>query len=45
VYEALGSRIGYRDEKREITAAFSGGALALLAAGAVLSLLWFRRLI
>lgn len=45
VYEALGSRIGYRDEKREITAAFSGGALALLAGGAVLSLLWFRRLI
>jgi Ca-activated chloride channel family protein len=45
VYEALGSRIGYRDEKREITAAFCGGALALLAGGAVLSLLWFRRLI
>ncbi len=45
VYEALGSRIGYRDEKREITAAFSGGALALLAGGALLSLLWFRRLV
>ncbi|MBW3654377.1 MAG: VWA domain-containing protein [Actinobacteria bacterium] len=45
VYEELGSRIGYRDEKREITAAFSGGALALLAGGALLSLLWFRRLI
>jgi Ca-activated chloride channel family protein len=45
VYQALGSRIGYRDEKREITAAFSGGALALLAGGALLSLLWFRRLI
>ena len=42
---ALGSRIGYRDEKREITAAFSGGALALLAAGALLSLHWFRRLV
>ena len=45
VYKALGSRIGYRDEKREITAAFSGGALALLAGGALLSLLWFRRLV
>ncbi len=45
VYEALGSRIGYRDEKREITAAFSGGALALIAAGALLSLFWFRRLV
>ena len=45
VYEQLGSRIGTRDEKREITAAFSGGALALLAAGALLSLHWFRRLV
>jgi Ca-activated chloride channel homolog len=45
VYEALGSRIGYRDEQREITAAFSGAAFALLAGGALLSLLWFRRLV
>jgi Ca-activated chloride channel family protein len=45
VYDALGSRIGYRDEQREITAAFSGGALVLLAAGALLSLHWFRRLV
>ncbi|MDP2713123.1 MAG: VWA domain-containing protein [Solirubrobacteraceae bacterium] len=45
VYEELGSRIGYRDEPREITAAFAGGALALLAGGALLSLLWFRRLV
>jgi Ca-activated chloride channel family protein len=45
VYEQLGSRIGTRDEKREITAAFSGGALALLAGGAALSLYWFRRLV
>jgi Ca-activated chloride channel family protein len=45
VYEQLGSRIGYRDEERELTAAFSGGALALLAAGALLSLHWFRRLV
>jgi len=45
VYDALGSRIGYRDEKREITAAFSGAALALLAGGALLSLHWFGRLV
>jgi len=45
VYEELGSRIGTRDEKREVTAAFSGGALALLAAGAGLSVFWFRRLV
>jgi Ca-activated chloride channel family protein len=45
VYDTLGSRIGYHNEKREITAAFSGGALALLAGGALLSLYWFRRLV
>ena len=43
VYKALGSRVGYRDEKREITAAFTGGAFVLLAGGALLSLAWFRR--
>lgn len=45
VYDELGSRIGYRDEQREITAAFSGGALVLLAGGALLSMHWFRRLV
>jgi len=45
VYESLGSRIGYRNEQREITAAFTGGALALLAGGSLLSLHWFRRLV
>jgi Ca-activated chloride channel family protein len=45
VYENLGSRIGYRKEQRELTAAFSGGAIVFLAAGALLSLHWFRRLV
>jgi len=45
VYKRLGSRIGYRKEPRELTAAFSGGALALLGTGALLSLHWFRRLV
>ncbi|MDX6704828.1 MAG: Ca-activated chloride channel [Solirubrobacteraceae bacterium] len=45
VYKELGSRIGHRNEKREVTAAFTGSALALLAAGALLSLYWFRRLV
>ena len=44
VYDSLGSRIGYRNEEREITVAFTAGALALLAGGALLSLHWFRRL-
>lgn len=45
VYEKLGSRIGYRKQPRELTSVFSGGALALLAAGALLSMHWFRRLV
>jgi Ca-activated chloride channel family protein len=45
VYERLGSRVTPEREPREITAAFAGGALALLAVGALLSLRWFRRLV
>jgi Ca-activated chloride channel family protein len=45
VYERLGSRIGYRNEERELTAAFSGGAMVFFVAGALLSLHWFRRLV
>ena len=45
VYERLGSRLGRRQERREVSAAFVGGALALLAAGAALSLRWFGRLL
>ena len=44
VYEQLGSRVGTRDEEREVTSAFAGGALVLLAGGALMSLHWFRRL-
>jgi Ca-activated chloride channel family protein len=43
VYEDLGSRLGHRDERREVTDAFAGGSAALLLAGGALSLLWFRR--
>jgi Ca-activated chloride channel homolog len=45
VYERLGSQLGRKNEKREITAGFAGGALALLLLGAALSLRWFGRLI
>lgn len=44
VYERLGSRVGRRTEDREVTSAFAGGALVLLAGGALMSLHWFRRL-
>jgi Ca-activated chloride channel family protein len=44
VYDELGSKVALRDERREITSAFAGGALALALAGGALSLHWFRRL-
>jgi Ca-activated chloride channel family protein len=44
VYEKLGSEVGTKDEKRELTAAFAGGALVLLALGGASALRWFGRL-
>ena len=43
VYEDLGSRLGERDEVREITDAFAAGAVALLLLGGALSAFLFRR--
>jgi Ca-activated chloride channel family protein len=40
VYERLGSRIGSRSEKREITAAFAAGGLLFLLAGTGLAARW-----
>ena len=45
VYERLGSQVATEREPREVTAAFAGGALVLVAGGALLSLHWFRRLV
>jgi Ca-activated chloride channel family protein len=45
VYDRLGSRLGHRNESREMTDAFAGGAGALLLVGGTLSLLWFRRVL
>jgi Ca-activated chloride channel family protein len=44
IYRQLGSQVSHRDEEREITAGFAGGAILLLIAGGALSLRWFGRL-
>ena len=44
VYDRLGSRIGFREEKRELTAAFAAGGLGLMLAGGLMSMMWFGRL-
>ena len=43
VYQNLGSRLGHKQESREITDLFAGGGALLLLVGAFLSALWFRR--
>lgn len=44
VYEHLGSQLSHKHTKREITAEFAGGGLALLLLGGLMSLGWFGRL-
>ena len=44
IYERLGSRIGSKKEKREITAGFAAGGIVLLLAAAAASLRSFGRL-
>jgi Ca-activated chloride channel family protein len=44
VYDHLGDEVGTRKEQRQITSAFAGGALLLLAAGGLMSLRFFGRL-
>ena len=45
IYANLGTRLSSRSEKREVTAFFAGGAIALLIAAGSLSLRWFGRLV
>jgi Ca-activated chloride channel homolog len=44
VYDDLGSRIGKRDKRSEVTVAFAGGGMVLLLAAGALSTLLLRRL-
>jgi Ca-activated chloride channel homolog len=43
VYQSLGSRIGFVEERQEVTVLFAAGALALMLAGSSLALAWFNR--
>jgi Ca-activated chloride channel family protein len=44
IYEQLGSQVSMRDEPREITAGFAGGAILFVLLAGALSLRWFGRL-
>ena len=44
VYERLGSQLGKKQEKRQVTSAVAGGGLLLLLGGAVMSLGFFGRI-
>jgi Ca-activated chloride channel family protein len=44
IYEELGSQLGTRDVKREVTAAFAAGGLVLLLGAAAASVRWAGRL-
>jgi Ca-activated chloride channel family protein len=45
VYERLGSQLGHKNEKRQITSAVAGGGLLLLLGGAAMSLGFFGRIV
>ena len=44
IYERVGTKVGTRPEKREITAGFAGAGLVLLAGGMAFALRWRARL-
>jgi Ca-activated chloride channel family protein len=44
-YRELGSRVGHRRKEVEVTSVAAGGGLVFMLAGAVLSGVWFRRLV
>jgi Ca-activated chloride channel homolog len=43
IYESLGSRVGTKDETREVTQWFAAAGLALMVVGAGLAAHWFNR--
>jgi Ca-activated chloride channel family protein len=45
IYETLGSELGHKKEKRQITSVFAGGGLILLLTGIAMSMRFFGRII
>jgi Ca-activated chloride channel family protein len=43
IYEHLGSRVGFTEQRQEVTVLFSAAGLALVVAGASLAAFWFNR--
>lgn len=44
IYRGMGSSLGFREERQELTPQVAGAAAVLLVAAAAFSLLWFQRL-
>ena len=44
IYRSLGTRVSEERQRREVSAAFVGGGLALLLAGGLASSFWLKRL-
>jgi Ca-activated chloride channel family protein len=44
IYKSLGTRIGFKKQRRELTAAFAAAGLAMMMLGGAFSLAWFGRL-
>ncbi|MEX0790562.1 MAG: VWA domain-containing protein [Actinomycetota bacterium] len=44
IYRGMGSSLGFREERRELTPQVAAAAAVLLVAAAAMSLLWFQRL-
>ena len=45
IYQNLSTKLVFKSERTEVTAIFTGGAVAMMVAAAALSLLWFSRVL
>ena len=43
IYNSLGSRVGFTEQRQEVTALFAAAGLALIVVGGALAAHWFNR--